>query len=108
MAMQRKAWMTEELFQAWITHFKQSIEQNIDFSQQHLLILDGHGNHVFLEKVASAHEAGIDIVTLLAHTSHKLQQPLDVSVFKSLKRSFRKERAFGSLKQPTFKLLNVN
>ncbi|MCO5547573.1 hypothetical protein L7F22_001024 [Adiantum nelumboides] len=33
MAMQQKAWMTGELFQAWINHFKQSIEQNMGFSQ---------------------------------------------------------------------------
>ncbi|MCO5556253.1 hypothetical protein L7F22_009799 [Adiantum nelumboides] len=64
---------------------------------RHLLILDGHGSHVSLEVVASAHEAGIDIVTLPAHTSHKLQ-PLDVSIFKSLKGNFKKERAIWQLK----------
>ncbi|MCO5546583.1 hypothetical protein L7F22_000012 [Adiantum nelumboides] len=97
MAMQQKAWMTGELFQVWINHFKQSIDQNMGFSQRHLLILDGHGSHVSLEVVASAHEVGINIVTLPAHTSHKLQ-PLDVSVFKSLKGNFRKERAIWQLK----------
>ncbi|MCO5593831.1 hypothetical protein L7F22_047849 [Adiantum nelumboides] len=97
MAMQRKAWMTGELFQAWLNHFKHSIAQDMGFGQRHLLILDGHGSHVSLEVVASAHDAGIDIVTLPSHTSHKLQ-PLDVSVFKSLKGNFRKERAIWQLK----------
>ncbi|MCO5569309.1 hypothetical protein L7F22_023021 [Adiantum nelumboides] len=97
MAMQQKAWMTGKLFQAWINHFKHSIDQDMGFSQQQLLILDGHGSHVSLEVVASTYKVGKDIVTLPAHTSHKLQ-PLDVSVFKSLKGNFKKERAIWQLK----------
>ncbi|KAI5058360.1 hypothetical protein GOP47_0026530 [Adiantum capillus-veneris] len=92
MAMQKKAWMTGELFQAWLEHLRKFIIQDIRFDSRHLLVLDGHGSHVSLEVVARAHEAGIDTITLLAHTSHKLQ-PLDVSVFKSLKTNFCKERA---------------
>lgn len=41
--------------------------------------------------MAKAYDEGVDILTLPAHTSHKLQ-PLDVSVFKTLKTQFRKER----------------
>ncbi|MCO5566881.1 hypothetical protein L7F22_020564 [Adiantum nelumboides] len=84
MAVQKKAWMTKELFQAWLQHFENSIMIDISKESRHLLILDGHGSHVSLEVVAKAHALGIDIITLPAHTSHKLQ-PLDVSVFKSLK-----------------------
>ncbi|KAI5082385.1 hypothetical protein GOP47_0002128 [Adiantum capillus-veneris] len=91
MAMQKKAWMTGELFQAWLEHFDNAITQTIGKSSRHLLILDGHGSHVSLDVVEKANAAGIDIITLPAHTSHKLQ-PLDVSVFKSLKVQFRKER----------------
>ncbi|MCO5581537.1 hypothetical protein L7F22_035423 [Adiantum nelumboides] len=65
---------------------------DMGLESRHLLILDGHGSHVSLEVVERAHEAGINIVTLPAHASHKLQ-PLDVSMFKSLKVDFRKERA---------------
>ncbi|KAI5082358.1 hypothetical protein GOP47_0002101 [Adiantum capillus-veneris] len=91
MAMQKKAWMTGELFQAWLEHFDNAITQTMGKGNRHLLILDGHGSHVSLDVIAKAHNAGIDIITLPVHTSHKLQ-PLDVSVFKSLKVQFRKER----------------
>ncbi|MCO5600890.1 hypothetical protein L7F22_055007 [Adiantum nelumboides] len=97
MAMQKKAWMTGELFQAWLEHFKTAIMDDMGLESRHLLILDGHGSHVSLEVVGKAHEAGIDIVTLPPHTSHKLQ-PLDVSVFKSLKANFQKERAIWQQK----------
>ncbi|KAI5082720.1 hypothetical protein GOP47_0002463 [Adiantum capillus-veneris] len=90
MAVQKKAWMTGELFQAWLKHFDDAISLQ-GKENRHLLVLDGHGSHVSLEVVAKAKESGIDIVTLPAHTSHKLE-PLDVSVFKPLKVQFRKER----------------
>ncbi|KAI5071644.1 hypothetical protein GOP47_0013895 [Adiantum capillus-veneris] len=91
MAMQKKVWITRELFKAWLQHFDNAITKSIGKDIRHLLILDGHGNHVSLEVVEQAQAAGIDIMTLPAHTSHKLQ-PLDVSVFKSLKVQFRKKR----------------
>ncbi|KAI5069585.1 hypothetical protein GOP47_0015886 [Adiantum capillus-veneris] len=91
MAMQKKAWMKGELFKAWLQHFDNAITKSIGKDSRHLLILDGHGSHVSLEVVEQAQAAGIDIMTLPTHTSHKLQ-PLDVSVFKSLKVQFRKER----------------
>ncbi|MCO5567808.1 hypothetical protein L7F22_021504 [Adiantum nelumboides] len=91
MAMQKKAWMTGELFHAWLEHFDNAIILSIGKSSRHLLILDGHGSHVSMDVVAKAQDSGIDIITLPAHTSHKLQ-PLDVTVFKSLKVQFRKER----------------
>ncbi|MCO5601306.1 hypothetical protein L7F22_055425 [Adiantum nelumboides] len=97
MAMQKKAWMTSELFQAWLEHFDNAITQRIGKSSRHLLILDGHGSHVSLEVVAKANEAGIDIITLPAHTSHKLQ-PLDVFVFKS-KYNYKKNATYGSKRQ---------
>ncbi|MCO5592019.1 hypothetical protein L7F22_046013 [Adiantum nelumboides] len=91
MAMQKKAWMTGELFHAWLEHFDNAITLSIGKSSRHLLILDGHGSHVSMDVVAKAQDSGIYIITLPAHTSHKLQ-PLDVSVFKSLKVQFWKER----------------
>jgi hypothetical protein len=38
----------------------------------HLLILDGHGNHVMLEALEHARDIGLDIITLSSHTSHAL------------------------------------
>ncbi|MCO5568934.1 hypothetical protein L7F22_022637 [Adiantum nelumboides] len=97
MAVHKKAWMTGELFQAWLEHYDKAITEIVGKEFRYLLILDGHGSHVSLEVVEKAHNSGIDIVTLPAHTSHKLQ-PLDVFVFKSLKTHFRKERDIWHLR----------
>jgi hypothetical protein len=71
----------------------------------HLLILDGHNSHCTLDVVREARAAGLDILTLPAHTSHALQ-PLDVSVFKPFKQHFRTYRDFWTsrnLSQPAIK-----
>ncbi|KAH9292362.1 hypothetical protein KI387_042453, partial [Taxus chinensis] len=60
-------------------------------NNRHLLIFDGHGSHVALGTIQEARSLGIDLLTLPAHTSHKLQ-PLDVSVFAPFKSYFKEER----------------
>ena len=50
--------------------------------------MDGHGSHVTLEIVQKVKSAGLDIITLPSHTSHRLQ-PLDVSIFKPFKVAFQ-------------------
>ncbi|KAI5073799.1 hypothetical protein GOP47_0011812 [Adiantum capillus-veneris] len=95
MAMQKKAWMTSELFKAWLAHFDNDITRNTGKDNRHLLILDGHGSHVSLYVVAKAHDARIDIITLPAHTSHKIQ-PLDVLVFKSLRFNAEKNETYDN------------
>ena len=107
MAMQPRAWMTAYLFSAWLSHFIESVQGmgGISAERRHLLILDGHGSHCTLEVVREARDAGLDILTLPAHTSHALQ-PLDVSVFKSFKQNFRAYRDFWTsrnLSQPATK-----
>ena len=54
-----------------------------------LLIQDGHGSHLSLDVIQLARENDIHFLCLPAHTTHLLQ-PLDVSVFKSLKSNFSK------------------
>jgi hypothetical protein len=95
MAMQPRAWMTTYLFSAWLSHFIESVQRQGGISQErrHLLILDGHNSHCTLDVVQEARAAGLDILTLPAHTSHALQ-PLDVSVFKPFKQHFRAYRDF--------------
>lgn len=97
MAMQQRAWMTSYLFSAWISHFIASVRKvgAISPENRHLLILDGHNSHVTLDVVREASAAGLDLLTLPAHTSHALQ-PLDVSVFKPFKQYFREYRDFWS------------
>ena len=55
-----------------------------------LLILDGHGSHEIIEFLWKCLEHNIYLLFLPAHTSHVLQ-PLDLTVFSSLKRAYRKE-----------------
>jgi len=50
-----------------------------------------------LETIAQAHEFGLDMVTLAAHTFHVLQ-PLDVRCFKPFKTIFRKEKNNAMIK----------
>jgi hypothetical protein len=59
----------------------------MSLSNQHLLILNGHGNHVTLETIGLAKEFGLDMITLPSHTSHALE-PLDVSCFEPFKTTF--------------------
>ena len=56
MGMQSNAWMTKWLFESWILHFIQCLENGpgIDLNNRHLLILDGHNLHVTLEVVRIA------------------------------------------------------
>ena len=49
-----------------------------------LLLMDGHGSHITPEVIKLATENNVILFTFAAHTSHACQ-PLDVSVYKSLK-----------------------
>jgi hypothetical protein len=97
MAMQPRAWMTSYLFSAWISYFLKFVSRVGGISPEpehrHLLILDGHNNHVTLEVAVKAKKVGLDLVTLPSHTSHALQ-PLDVAAFKPFKQRFREYRDF--------------
>jgi len=55
------------------------------------LIPDGHGSHVTIEALEQTIELSLDMVTLLAHTSHVFQ-PLDITYFKPFKNAFKMER----------------
>ena len=107
MSMQPRAWMTSYLFSAWISHFIGNVRRmgGISTDQRHLLILNGHANHISLEVVQEARNAGLDLLTLPSHTSHAMQ-PLDVSVFKPFKTFFKEYINFWTsrnLNQPATK-----
>jgi hypothetical protein len=76
------------LLTEFLTFFKKSILGGVSFTNRHLLILDGHGNHVTLEAIKHAQEFGLNMITLPSHTSHALQ-PLDVSCFKPFKTTLK-------------------
>ncbi|XP_059078002.1 uncharacterized protein LOC131876582 [Cryptomeria japonica] len=90
MAVQQHAWMTKELFMNWLHHFKRSVLGGVSPTNRCLFIFDDHDSHVALPTIQEARMLGIDLLTLPAHTSHKLQ-PLNVSVFSPFKTSNRKE-----------------
>jgi len=91
MAMQKKAWMIAFLFKEFLFLFKRSILNGVSLTNRHLLIINGHGNHVTLEAIERAKDIGLNMITLPSHTSHALQ-PLDVSCFKPFKITFKKVR----------------
>ena len=74
-----------ELFLVWMKVFlKYSGSQ-----RPVLLCVDGHASHVNLDVIDLACENDVILFCLPPHTTHALQ-PLDVSVFKSLKSHFCK------------------
>ena len=64
--------MTKELFLNWIFHFSTSVPGGVFLENIHLLILDGHGSHMAVQTIEEANKLGIDLLTLPAHTTHRL------------------------------------
>jgi 4-hydroxybenzoate polyprenyltransferase len=62
----------------------------IDPNEWRLLVIDGHHTHTTIAFMWECFTNQIYIVFLPAHTSHVLQ-PLDVAVFRPLKRAFQKQ-----------------
>jgi hypothetical protein len=67
------------------------IKGGISPTNRHLLIVDGHKNHVTLEVIQKAMEIGLDLIIPPSHTNHWLQ-PLNVNVFAPFKIAFRHYR----------------
>ena len=57
-----------------------------------LLVLDGHGSHVNVEFMWECKQNSVELLFLLAHSSHVLQ-PLDLGTFSPLKSRYRREIA---------------
>jgi len=93
LAMQKKVWITHELFREWLLHFPLNVENFMALAHPiaTLLILDGHSSHVTLEVIKLAMSKGLDMLTFPSHISHALQ-PLDISCFRSFKLYFRAYR----------------
>ena len=79
-------YMDSELFNLWFTKV---FLPNTDRTNPVVLVLDGHGSHLTIELIDLARESGVILFCLPPHTTHILQ-PLDVSVFRSLKAHFSK------------------
>jgi len=99
MAAHTHAWMTKELFLSCLFHFATSGPSGVSPNNRHLLILDGHGRHMDVQTIEEANNLGIDLLTLPAHTTHRLQ-PVDVSVFGPFNNYFRSGRIVWMAKNP--------
>jgi hypothetical protein len=82
-------WTTNERGLDWIQHFDK-YTKNRTKGTHRLLILDGHESHHSTDFELYCKEHNIITLCMPAHSSHKLQ-PLDVSCFRALKRSYGTE-----------------
>jgi hypothetical protein len=95
--MHNKVWMKAFLFNGFLSFFKNLVPSGISHSNKYLLPLDSHSSHVTLKIIGQAQTFGLDMITLLSHTSHALQ-PLDVNCFKPFKTTFMKKRNSAMVK----------
>ena len=78
-------WVDSELFRGWLSdHFNSHAVGDRPI----LLLLDGHSSHYQPELISYAKKFGIILFCLPPHTTHE-SQPLDASVFKSLKENWK-------------------
>ena len=78
-------WMNGELFVEVLEHFQKHARAFVE--KKVLLILDNHESHFTVKSLDFCKNNGIILLTLPPHTSNKLQ-PLDRTVYKSLKSTF--------------------
>ena len=76
-------WINEELYVKWFKFFLTKIPP----TRPVLLIEDGHSSHISIDVIKLAHDNGVHLLCLPAHTTHMLQ-PLQVGVFRSLKLNY--------------------
>ncbi|CAH2045185.1 unnamed protein product, partial [Iphiclides podalirius] len=94
--LSKNGWINSEKFLEWMHHF----EAHIPPARPVLLIMDSHSTHVSQDVIDFATKNGIHLFTFPSHTSHLLQ-PLDVSVYKSLKNAWAKVLNDYKLQHPT-------
>ena len=80
-----KGWVDTELFKGWLTDHLLKYAVG---ARPLLVLLDGHSSHYQPDLIRYAKEHDIILFCLPPHTTHE-SQPLDVSVFKSLKKNWQ-------------------
>ena len=81
---QQSGWMDSQLFVQWLEHFIKFVKPSRD---QPVLLLDGHCSHKTLDAIETARHHGVILLCFPPHCTHKMQ-PLDVSFFGPLKRTY--------------------
>lgn len=84
----KSGWMTEEAFCTWLHHFANNNHPSKE--DPVLLILDNHSSHISLTIYEFCRENGIILLSIPPHTSHRLQ-PLDLTLFSSLKQAYDRQ-----------------
>jgi hypothetical protein len=82
-------WTTDALGLTWLKDTFDKHTRNRTVGKYRLLILDGHGSHITAEFDQYCSQNSIIVLCMPPHSSHLLQ-PLDVSCFSVLKRSYGK------------------
>jgi len=89
-------WTTDATAVEWLKKVFIPLTTPKDTKEARLLILDGHGSHETTEFMYLCYQHNIHLLFLPPHSSHVLQ-PLDLSVFSSLKSRYRKEIGYLNL-----------
>lgn len=95
-AASKNGWINCEIF---INFLKNNLVPALTDERPVLIIYDGHATHVTEEVIAFAKAQNMEILKLPAHTSHLLQ-PLDLSVFKSVKVTWDENLCVWQRKNP--------
>lgn len=90
-------WISAELFVTWLKHFIEHTHPTVD--KPVILLMDNHDSHLSIAAIDFAKESGVVFLTFPPHCSHKLQ-PLDISVYGSLKRYFNDATNSWHLEHP--------
>ncbi|CAH2101982.1 unnamed protein product [Euphydryas editha] len=81
-------WINESIFIDYLRHFISFVKPTKE--DPVLLILDNHESHISLGAYELFREHGLHVLSLPPHVSHKMQ-PLDLTIFSSLKMAYNKE-----------------
>ena len=89
-AVSDNGWTTDQLGLTWLTDIFHPQTKDRTKGVYRLLILDGHGSHVTPEFDLFCKDHCIITLCILPHSSHLLQ-PLDISCFAGIKRSYGRQ-----------------
>lgn len=81
-------WINESIFLDYLKHFISFVKPTKE--DPVLLLLDNHESHISLGAYELFREHNLQVLSLPPHVSHKMQ-PLDLTVFSSLKMAYNKE-----------------
>lgn len=105
LAVSEKGWITSEIFFEYVanTFLKWLKDNNFEFPI--ILFYDGHSSHLKYWLAKFCKENEIIVIVLYPNSTH-VTQPLDVGIFKPVKRAW--EKKVLALKQQGIKLTNKN